>query len=521
MVHFCVLERMVDVSDIKAGVVLVSKFITKEKIFQGYIDYIDRDEATRNANMEKFNDYMEYMGNPDKTTEIFTNSKDALSQKEKKELKKMYRQAKGAGNLMWQTVISFDNEWLSELNVYDKENKVVDSVKLKELTRRCMDRMLKNEGIDSSAFWSAAIHYNTDNIHIHIATSELNSLREKKLLELVRIDKNWVMEQDSLKKDYNVICRNRRKKKKYVDRKFEGKFIQKLKETLSVTAPDAKRIGKWLDVNKDGDLIVSYTSNRKKGNWPEFMKVESSKMEYWGQFKNASFNMGKREIVNGLLNVGEQNQKINDIIRNNILQNKKNIFISQDEEFKKMFIKVYSMLPKDKRQWNYASNTLGDSTRNQIDKLSRMFLDKYFQEDMKELKGILSYQNEQYARAYGGSDNTEQFTENKMKDLYKRLGNAILNEMKMFDGETKRMRNDRSPVGNGGHTGSKNRTHHKKNHFGQKKWENRTHDISREVGQSLRILRRRLEKEVKNYKNQAVYQQIQQEIDWENSELQR
>ena len=67
---------------IKAGVVVVTEFCRPgEDKFQGYIDYINRSEAVRNDNTEKYNLYQEYMGNPQKTTGLFTAEKDMLTKK--------------------------------------------------------------------------------------------------------------------------------------------------------------------------------------------------------------------------------------------------------------------------------------------------------------------------------------------------------------------------------------------------------------------------------------------------------
>ena len=63
-----------------AGVVLVTKFVrNKSNIFSEYINYIDRDSASRKNNVDKFvddrlyqkpdnelSDYLEYVGNPEK-----------------------------------------------------------------------------------------------------------------------------------------------------------------------------------------------------------------------------------------------------------------------------------------------------------------------------------------------------------------------------------------------------------------------------------------------------------------------
>ena len=104
----------------KAGIVLVNKYCNiNDRRFSGYINYIDRDEATRNDNMEKFNLYQDYMDNPEKSTGVFTEEKDFMSMSEKQQLKKVFQKAQENGSLMWQPVISFDNEWLEENGLYN------------------------------------------------------------------------------------------------------------------------------------------------------------------------------------------------------------------------------------------------------------------------------------------------------------------------------------------------------------------------------------------------------------------
>nr|WP_279384891.1 MobP2 family relaxase [Lacticaseibacillus manihotivorans] len=49
--------------------------------------------------------------------------------------------------------------------------------------RTGMSRLLANEGLTASAVWSASIHLNTDNIHVHIATVEPDPQRDFKEFE--------------------------------------------------------------------------------------------------------------------------------------------------------------------------------------------------------------------------------------------------------------------------------------------------------------------------------------------------
>ena len=119
------------------------------------------------------------MGNPNKTSGLFTSEKDNLSEDEKMQLKEIFEQAQSNESVMWQTVISFDNRWLKQNGIISENDDAIDEAKLKEVARGGVNRMLEAEKLDN-AVWSGAIHFNTDNIHIHIATVEPVPMREKK-----------------------------------------------------------------------------------------------------------------------------------------------------------------------------------------------------------------------------------------------------------------------------------------------------------------------------------------------------
>lgn len=166
---------------INAGVVVVNKFCNSaSKLFTGYINYMDREEAIRSENIVKYNLYNDYMGNPEKTSGLFTNMKKSLSNQDIFALKQRFETAQNNGSLMWQTVISFDNQWLEEFGLYSSETKTLNEKKLKELATNGINKMLRNENLEH-AVWSGAIHYNTDNIHIHVATVEEYPKRETRM----------------------------------------------------------------------------------------------------------------------------------------------------------------------------------------------------------------------------------------------------------------------------------------------------------------------------------------------------
>ncbi len=73
----------------KAALVMKWKFVmSNNQKFQKYIDYIDRDEATRTKEFHQYNilesdGYNHYMEDPEKSSGLFTANKDHLTKEER------------------------------------------------------------------------------------------------------------------------------------------------------------------------------------------------------------------------------------------------------------------------------------------------------------------------------------------------------------------------------------------------------------------------------------------------------
>lgn len=182
------------------GVILTARFVMPgSKTFGGYIEYMDRDAATRNKFAEEWDVYADpetlaestavaeddksqdyggfndYMGNPVKTDELFSRANDELTQDQKSNAKQYFRDAQKNGSPMWQLVFSFDNKWLEENGLLDANNQVLAKSKVMDATRKGIARLEEKTGLKGQ--WTAAIHYNTDNIHVHIGYTERVSTR--------------------------------------------------------------------------------------------------------------------------------------------------------------------------------------------------------------------------------------------------------------------------------------------------------------------------------------------------------
>lgn len=351
-------------AEIKAGVVVVTKFCRPDnEKYQKYIDYIDREEAVRLQHEVEFDLFADYMDNPTKTTGLFTSDQDRLGMEGKKQLKEIFQKAQSNSSLMWQTVISFDNSWLRENGILNEDDRM-DEQALKNITRHAVSKMLRNEELEN-AVWSAAIHRNTDNIHVHIAIVEPEPMR---------------------------------KMKEYVQYR------------------NVEKDGKWI---KEPILDSEGKPIKKK--------------EHVGRFRQKSIELCKRSVVNEIIKERDNNRIINQIIRENIVQQKRNHPLLRDRRFQQAFLEVYQALPDVERNlWNY-NNSIMQPVRPMIDHLTRCYLETYHAEELKELDQLLRTQQKKYERAYGTSGTLRDYRETKLAELYTRMGNTILKEMRRLD----------------------------------------------------------------------------------------
>ncbi len=151
-----------------------------------------------------------------------------------------------------------------------------------------------------------------------------------------------------------------------------------------------------------------------------------------GKRKQKSIDAMKSKVVNSIMDRSEEYKKINDLIRNKIVKSKKDVHLSEKRKIKKLFDEIMKELPEDKKQWQYNYNSISH-VRDKIDQLSDMYIEKYHKKDFEELKERLE-EIEMMKEAYGGSEEDKQrynqFGDTKINDLYTRLGNAVLKEMK-------------------------------------------------------------------------------------------
>lgn len=159
---------------IAAGVVMKNKFISPgDKRYQAAIDYLDKDKSKRLNNLDKFFAFEDELSTKQtiRLTAVFDGRQDALDEQRKEELKAAFIAAREKESPMWQTVFSFDNDYLKELGIYRMgENNFIDEAALHGATRNAMNKMIADMNLGQTAEWGAAIHFDTDNVHVHVMT---------------------------------------------------------------------------------------------------------------------------------------------------------------------------------------------------------------------------------------------------------------------------------------------------------------------------------------------------------------
>ena len=369
------------------GITLINTFVTSDmmkkenKSFSYYaVEYVGRDEATNPEefpNKKLYSDYMaKYMDNPDKTYGLFSETEDFINPERKKEYIASFNKAQENGNILYKPVISFDTDWLIDNGLYDEVNEILYEDKLRIYTRKMVKDIIQNENL-GNPIWTAAIHKNTEHFHIHISLAELDPIRDKE--QFIQYEKY---------KDKNGKYRY-----KTIKNEVTGKY-----ERIPLR-------------DKNGNLII--------------------REEFKGKWKKRTVESAKRTFVSEVFKDNKINIEIKDIVREKILLEAKRKQIFDIFDFQEDFKRLIDILPNDKRLWQYGRKNLLKDAIPLIDKMSKRVIDVYFKDEFQELIKLLEIQDEKYKKAYGEINNN--YKENSISDLYKRLGNIILNEAKQYD----------------------------------------------------------------------------------------
>lgn len=328
---------------------LITDFVspTSPQAYSEYAcGYMDREEAICKRIDRQYAGYVdEYMDNPHKHKDageirqsgLFNASVDAFSEEQKQLVKKVFDRAQKNGSPLWRPILSFKNSFLADHGIYDPKTGQVDDARLRDLTRRTVAVLLKDEGMQNSAVWAAGIHYNTGNIHIHVAVVEPNPTRQK--------------------------------------------------------------------IRYHGQL------------------------QYRARLAMSTIHHMKSQMAHCIVDHAQEMKKLQILSRERIIGDRPKDLFRTDRALYMQYLRIYLTLPQDKRLWKYNMHAIKDQ-RPMIDELSRMYIARYHPQEFQAFVKELDKREAVYRALYG--KDAPGYKENKIRDLYTRLGNSILSEMRAY-----------------------------------------------------------------------------------------
>lgn len=193
---------------ITPGVIFNNHFIYDWHIGTGdYSDYAKRDEAvTKEENilpdhdsysvlndpkilddqsksihesLKSEYDYFNYMRNKEKSDGLFDATRDKLTTDEINQFREYEKISKKEGCPKYIGIASFDNDFLRENNLIIGDQ--INITAIKNAARKGMNALINKSDklVASNCYWTAAIHTNTDNVHIHYQLLEYHRLENR------------------------------------------------------------------------------------------------------------------------------------------------------------------------------------------------------------------------------------------------------------------------------------------------------------------------------------------------------
>ncbi|KYG92000.1 hypothetical protein A0U40_03415 [[Bacillus] sp. KCTC 13219] len=354
------------------GIVLRSQYVMpndkrfsrkEKKGFEDYIGYVNRADAKiaklKKAEIQQqidsfysFGEYVNYVGDEKKQGALFIKETDFVNKKQRDELRKLFQLAQKNGSPLWQDVISFENSWLQQFNMMDEVTGQVNELKMKNVVREAVEKMLVGERMADSATWVASIHYNTDNIHVHVATVEPIPTRRKTQV-----------------------------------------------------------------FNKE---------------------TKKEEIQYRGKRKQSSLDKMTSTVANSIISRKEQNAFISNLVRGARKAKKEQDFqFSHYRKTKKLFQLAIQKLPIDRSQWQYGYQSI-DEARPYIDEMVDIFIERFYKDEMKELLTRLDIEAEILRITYGDGSRYQMSRQEKLDELRRSMGNAVLIELRNYAKENDR-----------------------------------------------------------------------------------
>ncbi|KXO06237.1 hypothetical protein AYK81_00625 [Bacillus thuringiensis] len=194
--------------------------------------------------------------------------------------------------------------------------------------------------------------------------------------------------------------------------------------------------GFWFaSIHRNTDHIHIHFGTVEKENRRKVVKKEVNGKTYYepkGKRKQRTLDQMKTTFANSLVDRTSELSRISNL-RNDLVQEVKEQF-QQSKEKKQdrklvLLQEIYDGLPSNKKDWTYGSKKMPKTTRDKIDELTELLMKD--NPVLKEYNEAVEKESDFQKELYGESGREDKdYAKNQMKDMYKRMGNSLLKELK-------------------------------------------------------------------------------------------
>ncbi|MGN4667493.1 MobP2 family relaxase [Bacillus cereus group sp. MYBK234-1] len=211
---------------------------------------------------------------------------------------------------------------------------------------------------------------------------------------------------------------------------------QKMMDQLFKDEKIEESNGFWFaSIHRNTEHIHIHFGTVEKENRRKLVtKVVNGKTYYEpkGKRKQSTLDHMKTTFANSLVDRTSELSRISNL-RNELVQEIKEEFQGSKERKQNREVvllqEIYDGLPSNKKDWTYGSKKMPKETRNKIDELTGLLMkdNPLFKEYEEAVEKESSFQK----GLYGESEREDKdYAKNQMKDMYKRMGNSLLKELK-------------------------------------------------------------------------------------------
>ncbi|WP_208423008.1 MobP2 family relaxase [Latilactobacillus fragifolii] len=492
----------------RPGIILTSKFVLPQaKDFQKYIDYLTRQQALLKNESHSINDQIELkrievglgsLFNEPGEIELSSNSKDPRALEAEKILSGQY-------DFDRYDVLDFSKMVGYMSRQQALENKATLSpLEQSELIRIKFARdKISHKTVKPDRPLNGVFSLESD----RVKPSDLEAIKDK----FITGQKNGsVLYQDVVSFDNQFLKRNGILKGKQDLDEDKLKSVARDMMTNFFENEQLQDSGFWFaSIHRNTKHVHIHFATIELHNTRELMDTKIGDHTFKqpkGKRRLKTIDQMKQTFVSHLLNRDEELKRISELRNQTTLEAKKKMAQVADPKTIRLLNELYRSLPKDRNKWHYGDPNKS-SNRNQVDNQTRTRLDQLTKRLMKDnptYKEYVRLVKKEYVVSqsiYGESTrDSKNYEKNKLADINKRMGNAILNDLKDYNNTARKKIRCLSKT-----------EFDKQRFFNAKK--QATPKLSNQI---LRQLKRSMNEDLEHYRARHAYEKTQREIDYSN-----